>query len=171
MYNPKFDLYIISKKKLLSSIKRHFDVKRLFFGEFNVFRPKLFVFHRIKRESFCGKSFARAHPVAGFYYVFDVVCGDFSFADVNERACDNPHHIVQKSVARNSDFDVFAVFIISTFSTVLTVSFTLLPDASKHLKSCVPSINRAAFSISAKSRGTHIFSAVAFFSGLRCGDR
>ena len=139
MYNPKFDLYIISKKKIVVKHKTSFSTsKDCFLGEFNVFRPKLFVFHRIKREPFCGKSFARAHPVAGFYNVFDVVCGDFSFADVNERACDNPHHIVQKSVARNSYLDVFAVFYYFDF---FNRPYGVLYAASRRLET--PEIVRA----------------------------
>ena len=57
------------------------------------------VFHTDKGKSFGRKGFACPRPVTGVDDFLHVFRCQFAHAHVDQRACDNAHHIVQKSVA------------------------------------------------------------------------
>ena len=59
------------------------------------------IHHGHEMQSFCRKRFARSFAVAALKNRANVVGRQFADADVQKRACDYAHHIVQKAVARD----------------------------------------------------------------------
>ena len=55
--------------------------------------------HGQQMQALCAQSFSCKFPVARFQNTLYVVDGKFADSDVQKRACDYAHHIVQKAVS------------------------------------------------------------------------